>query len=235
MAIFKRIREIISASINDLLDATADPEKMINQMIREIDQSIAELRKNVASTIALQKMIERRSQKAKAEQRTWSENAELALMQGKEDMAKRALEKKLAVTETVLVFENQIEEHEGVIARLKEDLKLVEEKAQEARTKRETLIMKKRSAESRQKLAESIEKVEKSLGDALHAADRIINGFDGFNTLEEKIDEQVVSAEVRTAWRRELQVNTLAKEFEKIKRDKVLGEELKALKRKLEK
>ena len=57
MAIFKRVRDIVSASINDLLARVEDPESVVNQMIREMEESILALRRETASAIASHKML----------------------------------------------------------------------------------------------------------------------------------------------------------------------------------
>ena len=235
MAVFKRIRELVSASLSEVLARAEDPEKMVNQMIREMEISIAELRKEAASAIALRKLTERRVERARREQETWLKNAETALEQGREDLARKALEKKQVCEEGLQDLESVLAEQAGMVAGFRADLRLIEEKAQEARARRETLVMKKRAALSRQRLAERLEEAGRTAGEALSAADRVTGGMGALERVEAGAEERAAEAAARSEVRKELEEADLQGTFRRMRRDGEVEQELKKLKRKLEK
>ena len=91
MSILQRIQSILVGNINELLDKVEDPETAVNQMIRDMEEAMSEMRNNTASAIATAKMTEKKLEKAGKEQRLWQQNAETALRSGDEELAKKAL------------------------------------------------------------------------------------------------------------------------------------------------
>ena len=91
MGIFSRTRDIIAANVTDLLDRAEDPEKMISQIIFEMNETLVEVRASAARTIADQKEMRRHIAKLESLQDSWKEKAELALSKDREDLATAAL------------------------------------------------------------------------------------------------------------------------------------------------
>ena len=145
MGIFKRLKDIISANLNDMLDKLEDPEQAIDQMIKEMEESILDVRKQTAAAIASSKMNTRKLDETKLEQVKWQNNAELAVSEGQDDLARKALAKKHEIEELVVQLQSQLNDEDTMINKMKSDLHLVQEKTQEARRKREILLMKKKS------------------------------------------------------------------------------------------
>jgi phage shock protein A len=232
MGIFKRIKDIISANINDMLDKIEDPENMIDQMIAEMEESILELRRQTASAIAGSKMTNRKISTAQVELSKWMKNAELAVSEGSDDLARKALVRKRELAEHVEVLNKQLIDEEVMIERMKSDLHLVEEKVQEARRKRETLIMKKRAADAKKQMIESREKANAAFDGS---AGSIINGFDSFSKFEDKIERELAEAEARVELNDSIKNTDLEKEFKHLQVDQQVEDELAALKQKLNK
>ena len=223
MSIFKRIRKIISANINELLDEVEDPETMIRQMIREMERGISEMRKHTASVLGSQKMAEKKLKKALEEERHWLETAETAVRAGKDDLAMQALQKKKTAEERINTLHRQIEDEAALVERLKKELARLEDKIQEVRIKRDTLVAKKRAVATRQKLMESSEMLSGSAG-------KIINGFDQFENETEKLSADV---EAKKELEEMLKDEKIEETFSKMKMEKDLDDELEALKKKL--
>ena len=192
MSIFKRIKDIISANINDLLDKFEDPENIIDQMIREMEDSIIEVRKQTAAAIAAAKMSERQIVKTGKEVEKWQTNAEMAIESAEDELARKALQRKREVAEQLNLMNNQLKDEQGMIVKMKSDLHLIEEKVQEARRKRETLLMKKRAADAKKKMLASTEKARSTFNGS---ANSIINGFDTFTKYEQQIEKEPAEAE----------------------------------------
>lgn len=154
MSIFKRIKDIVDARINDLLDGLEHPIDMINQTIREMENSIVDMRKTVTSAIAMHRLTETRLEKAIQSRVTWQENAEFAVREKKDDLARKAIEKRHGLDNQTTAYERELQEHVDLADDLKHELQLVEEKVQEARRKRETLLTRQRAVETRTALLE---------------------------------------------------------------------------------
>jgi len=94
MGIFKRLRDLTMASINDLLDKAEDPVKMLNQFLRDMEEDIQEAESAVAKQIAIEMKFKQQTEEAEEMVQKRSEQAMKALEQGNEDLARRALEDK---------------------------------------------------------------------------------------------------------------------------------------------
>ncbi len=232
MGIFKRIKDMISANINDLLDKFEDPEHVIDQMIKEMEETIIDVRKQTASSIASAKMTSKRISDFEQEVQKWQKNAELAIVEGNDELAKKALSKRREVESLLETHRNQLIDEEAMILKMKSDLHLVEEKVQEARRKRESLLMKKRAADAKKKMIESSEKAQAAFSGS---ASSIINGFDSFAKYEENIDRQLAEAEAREELNTERRSTDLEAEFSHLIADAEVDDELAALKKKLKK
>jgi phage shock protein A len=95
MGIFSRIADIFKANVNDTLDKAEEPEKMLKQMVIEMEQSVNKATLAVANAIANEKNLERKLEKARNEKADWEQKAVQALNAGRDDLAKAALEKKV--------------------------------------------------------------------------------------------------------------------------------------------
>ena len=228
MSILKRIQSILAGNINDLLDKVEDPETAVNQMIRDMEEAMSEMRKNTASAIATAKMTEKKLAKAGKEQQLWQQNAETALKSGDEELAKKAILKRKTVDNSIEILEGQLEDARNIAEKLKEELKFLEAKLSEARIKRDNLVNKQRAAETKQKLYDAADKVSRQL-DSFTAAEKVLEGFEGFARFEEKIEKQMAEIEARE----ELSDDSLDREFHKMERDRELEAELAALKEKI--
>src|SRR6056297_1432137 len=94
MGVFTRVRDIISANINAMLDHAEDPEKMVKLMIREMEDTLIEIKANCAGAMATKKKIKRELEEVLDHAKTWDGKAELAINKGREDLAREALKEK---------------------------------------------------------------------------------------------------------------------------------------------
>ena len=232
MGIFKRIKDMITANINDMLEKFEDPEHVIDQMIKEMEETIIDVRKQTASSIASAKITSRKVGETEKEVEKWQKNAELAIMEGQDELARKALTRRRELEGQLESYKTQLVNEEEMIERMKSDLHLVEEKVQEARRKRESLLMKKRAADAKKKMIESSEKARAAFDGS---ASSIINGFDSFNKFEEKIERELAEAEAREELNTDRKNTNLESEFAHLNQDSEVEDELEALKKKLKK
>jgi len=94
MGMFSRITDIFKANVNEALDKAEDPEKMLKQMVLEMEESVNRTTLAVAQGIANEKNLFKKLNKAKEEVEDWQEKAKKAILAGREDLAKQALDKK---------------------------------------------------------------------------------------------------------------------------------------------
>ena len=232
MGIFKRLKDIVTANINEMLDKIEDPEHAIDQMIKEMEESILELRKQTAAAIASSKINGRKLEDTKLEEAKWQKNAELAIVEGEDELARKALMKKREFADLIEQQTKQLADEENIIEKMKSDLHQVEDKVQEARRKREVLLMKKRAADSKKKMIESSEKAQAAFDGS---ASSIINGFDSFSKYEQKIDKELAEMEAREELNSEGKSKSLEQEFAHLQKNDEVDDELAKLKKKLKK
>ena len=97
--IFSRMADIIKANINDLINRAEDPEKMIRQIILEMEEAVNKATASVGTAVANEKRLERQLLGRQDQIEEWQKKAELAVTSGEDDLARRALERKAAVEE----------------------------------------------------------------------------------------------------------------------------------------
>src|SRR5687768_9597313 len=108
MGILDRMSRLLRANINDLIDRAEDPEKMLNELLREMSDSIREARVQVANMIAQEHTLEAELQDAQREAREWDRKAELAVVNSKDDLAREALRRKRDSESIASVYATQL-------------------------------------------------------------------------------------------------------------------------------
>ena len=101
MGIFTRVRDIISSNLNTMLEKAEDPEKLVKLMIREMEDTLVEIKASCAGAMAAKKKIERDSGEVKDRSQAWADKAQLAIDKGREDLAREALLEKRRIMRMV--------------------------------------------------------------------------------------------------------------------------------------
>jgi len=234
MKVLERVRKIIASNINHLIEKAEDPEKMIKQLIRDMDESIINLRTEVAKAIAAEKRLGRRAEETEKAVTTWQENSEKAVKDGNDDLARQAIVKKIDTEKLLAELRHQHEEAAQVSAMMKEQLQQLENKIQEARRKKEILIARKHRAEA-----------QKSMIDAAQEFSRVSRRADSLLTYVSSdvpqtmdlLEDSVMELEARNEARLELlqESRGIEETLAEARRDETVEEELNALKKKMEK
>ena len=149
MGIFDRLKTVISSNINDMINKAENPEKMLNQLIIDMNQQMIESKKSVAMAIADEKKLEREliTQKQQAEE--WERKAVIAVKAGRDDLAKEALMRKQEAENYYLQLKPQWEAQKASVEKLKETLRQLQNKIDEASRKKNILIARAKRAEDR--------------------------------------------------------------------------------------
>lgn len=140
MGIFTRFRDIVSSNINAMLDRAEDPEKMIKLMIREMEDTLVEIKAACAGAMAEKKKVLRRHEEVRERAGLWEERARLAVAKGRDDLAREALVEKRRFTSMVEKQEADLIEHDGLINQYQDDIQQLEDKLHKAREKQRILV-----------------------------------------------------------------------------------------------
>jgi phage shock protein A len=214
VGILNRISTITRANINAILDQAEDPEKMLNQLIRDMRSSIDEARNEVAKMIADEKGLEANYQHSQQLADDWQKKAELAVKKGSDDLAREALQRRIDYANNAKVYQSQWESQHQAVEKAKSDLHALEEKYESAVRNREVLIARSRRAHAMQQVA----KVNQQL-----------NSFDPSSELN-RMEERIRLQEAQAQAAGELTHDTTEDRFAKLSEDSEVEDELARLK-----
>lgn len=228
MTVFKRISRLITANINHLLDQAEDPEVMVKELIRDMEESIVELRRETVRAVTRQKQLEKQIEAAAEMIEDLQSKAALALGEEREDLARRALARKLQTERTRESLERELEGASRLAGQLKSDLGRLEDQAQAARRKKDELIRRRRAAESELRGAEAAKRSNEALGAAAGSMARMAEAGKAFETYEDEISHLEARAEAE----REVLDSAIERELDlqKLAEDSAVEEELERLK-----
>lgn len=156
MEILKRVVRVIRANFNDLVNGAEDPEKVLEQTVAEMQSNLMQLRQGVACAIATQKRTERQALAAQSQTEEWYRCAQIALKQDNDILAREALSKRQGYKKTSQALFEQIEQQQQIVDKLKQDMRNLELKISEVKTKKDMYIARARSAQASYKLQEML-------------------------------------------------------------------------------
>ena len=216
--IFSRMADIAKANLNDLITRAEDPEKMIRQMIVEMEEAVNKATASVGTAVANEKRLERQFMEKEDQIESWQKKAELAVESGEDDLARRALERKGSLQEAAKDLAAALEESQKTSSQLKQQLTQLKAKLDEARTRQGALVARRRAAEARKQIAKGMSGV----------GDDAFSSFERFRTrIENEEAEAEAHEEVAGG------APSLDDAFSKLERKQSVDDELNALKEKL--
>ena len=173
MALLERVTTLIRANINDLIDKAEDPEKMIKQVILDMENQLIQVKTQVAVALADRHLMEKKRKEIEGKAAEWMEKAELAVDKEEDDLARAALERSLEHRKMADNLKTQETEQTAQAEVLKSSLKTLADKLAEAQTKRDLLIARHRRARALRTAGQvSVDAGEKPLIDPLdHTGD----------------------------------------------------------------
>ncbi len=156
MGIFDRFRRVVKSNLNDMISKAENPEKMLNQLIVDMNQQLIESKKSVAGAIADEKKLERQVKENLAAGAEWERKAMLAVRAGKDDLAREALMRKQEFDKTATQYKEQWEAQHEAVEKLKSALRSLQAKIEEAQRKKNLIIARSKRAEAQRKINETI-------------------------------------------------------------------------------
>lgn len=214
MGIFTRFKDIVASNISAMLDNAEDPEKLIKLMIREMEDTLIEIKSSCANAIANQKKVQRLHNDLKDKENFWNQKAEFAVQKGEDNLARQALQEKRRYTLKGAVVDEEMTELEVIVDQYKEDIQKLEGKLKSAREKQRMLVQRhirakrKKSAHEEIRRADSVEVMQK------------------FEELENHIERMEAEADLVNYGR----PATLEAEFDALEADEEIEAELNKLK-----
>jgi phage shock protein A len=215
MGIFTRFRDIVSANINAMLDKAEDPEKLIKLMIREMEDTLVELKASCAGVMADRKKVDRQLMELDARVKYWADRAGLAVSKGRDDLAREALMEKRRYISRKESLENEMVELDDLVDHYQDDIRQLEEKLKSARDKKRLLVQRHIHAKRKIRAQEEIRRMDSS--------EAIVK----FDELENRIERMEVDADLVNFGKKP----TLEEAFDKLAVDEDIEKELQALKR----
>lgn len=214
MGIFTRFRDIVSANINSMLDRAEDPEKMIRLMIREMEDTLVEIKSACAGVMANSKRVQRQLNEVRTREKSWNEKAVLAVNKDRDDLAREALVEKRRYSRNADALEDELLDLNGIVDQYKADICQLEEKLHAAREKQRVLVQRHIHAKKKIRAEEEIRRMD--------SAEAIMR----FNRFENRIERMESEADLVNLGRKP----TLEEKINHLMADEEIENELAALK-----
>ncbi len=177
MGIFDRFKRVVKSNLNDLISKAENPEKMLNQLITDMNEQLIESKKSVASAIADEKKLERAMNQQASQGEEWERKARLAVKAGKEDLAKEALVRKQEYDNLARQYREQWQAQHESVEKLKQSLRGLQQKIEEAQRKKNLLVARAKRAEAQKRIQSTVS----SMGEN--------SAFAAFDRMSAKVDQ----------------------------------------------
>jgi phage shock protein A len=225
MGVFKRISDIISANLNDLTEGFEDPELMLKQAVREMEETIAEVTSQMAKAMANETTLSRELERNRTQQQQWESRAEKAVGEGDDDLARKALTRQNEHEKLVDALADQLAAAREASATLRRQLAGMKAKLTEAKRSLATLSARKRAADFRRKMESQAVGVD---------ADVDQSAFSKFDRMKAKVEQAEAEADAM-AELRGMESSPAGEPVKDADEDVDIAAQLSELKRKLRK
>ena len=215
MGIFSRLKTLIASNVNAMIGKAEKPEKMLNQLIIEMNEQLIESKKAVAMAIADEKKLEREKDNQYAKAKEWERKAMLAVTSSRDDLAKEALIRKQEYDNAAAEYQKQWEAQKASVDQLKESLRELQNKIEEAQRKKNLLIARAKRAEAQQKIQDTISSVSGNR-----------SAFDAFDRMAAKVDDMEAMADASKELQELSDDTNLEKKFKELEKSDVTGDAL---------
>lgn len=204
MGLWDRFKTLVKAEANDAISKREDPEKILNQLIIDMQEQLVTAKKQVAATIADEKRLRKSLDDELAKVAEWEQRAMNAVQGNRDDLAMEALARKAEYEKSAAEYQKQWEAQKANTEKLKEQLRALNNKIEEAKRKKNLLI----AREKRAKATKSIQETMSGMNDS--------SAFDAFDRMSEKVDQMEAEAEAHEELAEGVTGDLLAKEIDKM-------------------
>ena len=216
MALLERVSTLIRANLNDLIDRAEEPERMIKQVILDMENQLLQVKTQVAIAIADQHVLDKKLRECEDNEKQWMKRAEMAVDKRDDTLARAAVERSMSYRSMTGSFRQQVEDQKTQVENLKTALLKLQQKLEEARAKSQTLIAEHR----RTRAAERAGRAGAQVSNGSNAA--------AFDRMKEKVRVSEAVAEAQT----ELAADDVEEQFAKLEKEDEINRLLDELKSK---
>jgi phage shock protein A len=203
MGLLERVSTLIRANLNDMIDRAEDPEKLIKQVILDMENQYLQVKTQVAVSIADLHILEKKLHEQEDLFKDWMRKAEMAVDKGQDELARSALDRYQTCQRLAQSFQEQVNDQKAQVDTLKSALFKLEQKLDEAKSKREMLLARHRRSIALDKAA----KAQVALGDNSNSA--------SFDRLKDRVHHTEASASAEM----ELLNDDVAEKLNRLDRD----------------
>jgi phage shock protein A len=204
MGIFDRLSTLLKSNINDLISSAENPEKMLNQIIVDMRSQLVKAKQQVATAIADEKRLRDQADQEFRQAEDWEKRAVLAVRETRDDLAKQALVRQSEHLQHGQVLQQTWESHKQETDKLKNSLRDLNDKIQEAMRKKNLLIARQRRAQAQKRIAETMSALSEK------------SAFEAFARMEERIEQSERQIKASTEIDEEFTGDRLAKDFKQL-------------------
>lgn len=201
MGLFDRLSRLLRSNINDLIAKAENPEKMLVQVIEDMRKQLAQAKQEVAVAIADERKLRMQVEDERKQAREWERRARLAVREGRDDLAKQALIRGQEHATNAAELEEQWAKHRDETDRLKDSLRQLNSKIEEAKRKKNLLIAKQKRAQAQRRIHDTMAGLQDK------------SAFKAFDQMVEKIEETERHAIAAAEVTEELEGDDLSREF----------------------
>jgi phage shock protein A len=177
MGLFDRFRRVVKSNLNDMITKAENPQKMLNQLIVDMNEQLIESKKTVAAAIADEKKLERQMNDSLAQAEEWERKAVLAVRAGKDDLAREALVRQQEHESVANQYRSQWESQHESVEKLKAALRQLQQKIEEAQRKKNLLIARAKRAEAQKRIQTTLSGMSDT------------SAFEAFDRMASKVDQ----------------------------------------------
>jgi phage shock protein A len=214
MAVLERVATLVRANLNDLIDRAEDPERMIKQVILDMENQLLQVKTQVAISMADQHLLQKKHTEQEDKSAEWMKKAELAVDKQQDDLARAALERYQSFTKLAEGYAQQVTDQRNQVDSLRKALDQLEQKLAEARAKSDVLIAQHRRARALERANDA----QLAVGGAGPVA--------GFDRLQQKVMRSEAVSQAKSA----LVADDVDRRFDAMAKEDEVGRLLDALK-----
>lgn len=156
MAIFERISDLVRANINDLIDKAENPEKMVKQIIIDMEDQLRKSIQGLGTAMGSLNQVKKQLTNAQEQSNNWQTRAKTCLEQGNEELAKQALENKVKQDKMVVQYQEMCYSMETQVNDIKAQVDMLKQKLEEARSKQAMLVARSQMADAKSQMAKTL-------------------------------------------------------------------------------
>jgi phage shock protein A len=223
MGIMDRVATVIKSNLNQLINKAEDPEKMLDQILLQMRQQLVEAKREVAVAIADEKRLGAQCEAELEQVREWERRATLAVQKGQDDLAREALRRKTEHEQIAIGYKKQWDAQQASTESLKNALRALSQKIEEAGRKKNLLIARQKRAEAQKHIHE----VMTGLTDT--------SAFESFDRMTAKVEQIEAQAGAAVELSQDLSGDTMEQRFRALESSTDVEQELYALKAKVQK